>query len=151
MWERASCGCSTDERESGILIDDRRYEFSARTADTTVSVGGSNVEAVAGYEWARAGGDSFQSRLFGARLSLADGERGTGPYMLLLGRSVDGSSARRAWFDGFDIGVGSLTPVSGSWLCDACCCWSFVDGDAIRAGRDSISELRLSFGLRFGF
>jgi hypothetical protein len=140
-----------DEGQSGLLIDGFRYDLRGRAADLCVSVGVPQLQAVGGVEWSRQGGEHFQAQLLGARTSLAQSGRFAGSYVSVLGRNVEGSESRTPFFDGFDLGLGYEAPLRGRLLGDVCMSWTYVDGDAIRVGMDSISELRLAFGLRFEF
>jgi hypothetical protein len=140
-----------EEDQSGILIGGDRYEIQGRSADVSVSVGAPLLQAIGGWEWSRKGNERFQAQLFGVRASLTRAKPSSGPYVIVLGRNVEGSGSRTPYFDGFDLGIGYEGLLRGPLHGDFCLSWAYVDGDAIRAGRDSISELRMAFGVRFEF
>ncbi|MBL8859005.1 MAG: hypothetical protein JNL28_10900 [Planctomycetes bacterium] len=119
----------------------------ALAAEATVGVSG--IDLVSGIEWTHVEGEYFRTGLCGVRVRLRDRDDGSGLYAELLGRSVLESEGGPAFFDGFHLGVGVLSPIAHGVSFDCGVHWIYFKHAAIRPESDAVSQIWVGVGIRF--
>lgn len=143
---------TSDRRhESGLRVNNEHLELRGRALVLDATAGLEAAQALVGSEWGRVGGEDYRADLYGMRVRIGHGPARSRLYGLVVGRHVRDAADRGGFFDGADLGFALEETIRGALAFEGRLLWSYTDGDAVRAGLDDVSEVRLALGIRLAF